>query len=108
MKTLFRKAQILTMGGPHGEEPFEGDFLIEDDRISAVGADLGEIREATVVDGRNRLIMLGLVDAHLHSSSSSRVAMSGWRSRSGSCTPTRCSWVLRSRRTEVDVVGLSC
>ena len=68
MKTLFRKAQILAMGGPHGEEPFEGDLLIEDDRIAAIGADLGEIREATVVDGRNRLIMPGLVNAHLHSS----------------------------------------
>ena len=50
MKTLFRKAQILAMGGPHGEEPFEGDLLIEDDRSSAIGADLGEIRDATVLD----------------------------------------------------------
>ena len=68
MKTLFRKAQILTIGGPHGEGPFEGDLLIEDDHIAAIGADLGEIRDATVLDGRNRLIMPGLVNAHLHSS----------------------------------------
>ena len=77
MKTLFRKVQILAMGGPRGEEPFEGDLLIEDDCIAAIGADLGEIRDATVLDGRDRLIMPGLVNAHLHS-------------RSGSCTPTRC------------------
>jgi 5-methylthioadenosine/S-adenosylhomocysteine deaminase len=68
MKTLFRKAQILAMGGPRGEEPFEGDLLIEDDCIAAIGADLGEIRDATVLDGRDRLIMPGLVNAHLHSS----------------------------------------
>jgi 5-methylthioadenosine/S-adenosylhomocysteine deaminase len=68
MKTLFRKAQILAMGGPRGEEPLEGDLLIEDDCIAAIGADLGEIRDATVLDGRDRLIMPGLVNAHLHSS----------------------------------------
>ena len=68
MQTLIRKAQILAMGGPHGEEPFVGDLLIEGDRIAAVGADLGEIRDATVIEGRDRLVMPGLVNAHLHSS----------------------------------------
>jgi hypothetical protein len=33
VKTLLRKAQILAMGGPHGEDPFEGDLLVEDERI---------------------------------------------------------------------------
>ena len=68
MKTLLRKAQILAMGGPHGDDPFEGDLLVEGDRIAAIGADLGEIHDARVIDGRDRLVMPGLVNAHLHSS----------------------------------------
>ena len=68
MKTLLRKAQILAMGGPHGDDPFEGDLLVEDDRIAAIGADLGEIHDARVIEGRDRLVMPGLVNAHLHSS----------------------------------------
>ena len=68
MKTLIRKALILAMGGRHGEEPFTGDVLVEDERIAAVGRDLGEIRDATVIEGRDRLVMPGLVNAHLHSS----------------------------------------
>jgi 5-methylthioadenosine/S-adenosylhomocysteine deaminase len=68
MKTLLRKAQILAMGGPYGEDPFEGDLLVEDERIAAIGADLGEIRDARVIEGRDRLVMPGLVNAHLHSS----------------------------------------
>jgi 5-methylthioadenosine/S-adenosylhomocysteine deaminase len=68
MKTLLRKAQILAMGGSYGEDPFEGDLLVEDDRIAAIGADLGEIRDARVIEGRDRLVMPGLVNAHLHSS----------------------------------------
>ncbi|HXE24428.1 MAG TPA: amidohydrolase, partial [Roseiarcus sp.] len=68
MKTLIRKALILAMGGSHGEEPFVGDLLVEDERIAAIGRDLGEIRDATVIEGRDRLVMPGLVNAHLHSS----------------------------------------
>src|SRR6185312_5227591 len=68
LKTLIRKALILAMGGRHGEEPFTGDLLVEDERIAAVGRDLGEIGDATVIEGRDRLVMPGLVNAHLHSS----------------------------------------
>lgn len=67
-RTLIRKATILAMGGEHGDRPFTGDVLIEGDRIAALSPDLGEIACATVIDGRERLVMPGLVNAHLHSS----------------------------------------
>lgn len=67
-KTLIRKATILAMGGEHGDEPFTGDILIEGDRIMAIAPDLGEAPGAVLIDGRDRLVMPGLVNAHLHSS----------------------------------------
>lgn len=67
-KTLIRRATILAMGGPAGVEPFTGDILIDGDRIAAVSADVGDQPGATVIDGRDRLVMPGLVNGHLHSS----------------------------------------
>lgn len=43
------------------------DVLVTGDRIAAVGRDLVAPAGATVVDGRDRLLMPGLVNAHLHS-----------------------------------------
>jgi len=68
MRTLIRKALILAMGGPHGDEPFVGDLLVEGERIAAIGPNLGELHDAAVIEGRDRLVMPGLVNAHLHSS----------------------------------------
>jgi 5-methylthioadenosine/S-adenosylhomocysteine deaminase len=66
--TLIRGATILAMGGEHGATPFTGDILVEGARIAAIGADLGAVGDATVIDGRDRLVMPGLVNGHLHSS----------------------------------------
>jgi 5-methylthioadenosine/S-adenosylhomocysteine deaminase len=68
MKTLIRNARILAMGGHQGTEPFTGDILIEADRIAAIGPNLGDQQGATIIDGRDRLVMPGLVNGHLHSS----------------------------------------
>lgn len=68
MRTLIRQATILAMGGPHGDEPFTGDILIEDKSIAAIGPNLDMAGEASVIDGRDRLVMPGLVNGHLHSS----------------------------------------
>jgi 5-methylthioadenosine/S-adenosylhomocysteine deaminase len=68
LKTLIRGATILAMGGPRGAEPFTGDILIDGERIADIGRDLGDIGGATVIDGRDRLVMPGLVNGHLHSS----------------------------------------
>jgi 5-methylthioadenosine/S-adenosylhomocysteine deaminase len=67
-RTLIRKATILAMDGAHGNEPFTSDILIEGDRIMAIAPDLGVAPGATILDGRERLVMPGLVNAHLHSS----------------------------------------
>src|SRR5579871_1774872 len=56
------------MGGESGATPFTGDLLIDGDRVAAVGRDLGPIADTTVIDGRDRLVMPGLVNGHLHSS----------------------------------------
>ena len=66
MAILIRGATILSLDPERGTDPFTGDILIEDDRISAVGSDL-ESPGATVLDGRNRLVMPGITNAHYHS-----------------------------------------
>ena len=67
MSTLIRQASIIAMDERHGSTPFVGDILIEDDRIKAIGPDLEQPPARTVLDGRDRLVMPGLVNAHLHS-----------------------------------------
>lgn len=67
MSIFIKGATILAMGGPQGAEPFRGDLLIEGDRIKAIGESLDPPPQAQVIDGRDRLVMPGLVNAHLHS-----------------------------------------
>ena len=67
MSTLIRQATIIAMDERHGSTPFTGDILIEADRIKAIGADLGPQTADRVIDGRDRLVMPGLVNGHLHS-----------------------------------------
>lgn len=67
MPTLIRQASIIAMDKAHGSTPFTGDILIEGDRIAAIGPDLGPQPGATLIDGRDRLVMPGLVNGHLHS-----------------------------------------
>lgn len=60
------------MDAAHGAAPFIGDILIDGDRIAAIGPNLLDDRladdaQAEVIDGRDRLVMPGLVNAHLHS-----------------------------------------
>ncbi|MGV2064486.1 amidohydrolase family protein [Agrobacterium sp. 22-226-1] len=68
MRLLFRNATLLSMDKTHGATPFTGDLLVEGDRISAIGTDLPLPPEARVIDASGRLLMPGLVNAHLHSS----------------------------------------
>src|ERR1700730_3057690 len=67
MAILIRHATILSMDDEHGEVPFQADVLIENDRIRSVGSNLTAPPTAVVIDGTNRLVMPGLVNAHLHS-----------------------------------------
>lgn len=67
-QTIIRDATILTMCAQHGSRPINGDILIKNGRISAIGNDLVVAPDAVVIDGKNRLVMPGLINAHTHSS----------------------------------------
>lgn len=67
MGTLIQGAQLLTMHPPDGDRPRLGDLRIEDDRIDEMGTGLSARPGDAVIDGRHRLVMPGLVNAHLHS-----------------------------------------
>ncbi|RWC61825.1 amidohydrolase [Mesorhizobium sp.] len=66
MSTFIKGATMLAMGGAAGAEPFAGDLLIEADRIAAIGSSLQPPPGAEVIDGSGKLVMPGLVNAHLH------------------------------------------
>jgi 5-methylthioadenosine/S-adenosylhomocysteine deaminase len=64
-KTLITDALVLTMDEELGTLP-RGDVLIDGSRIGAVGVDLPREPDVEVVDGRDRIVMPGLVDTHRH------------------------------------------
>lgn len=63
---LIKNATIISMDSKRGAEPFRGDVLIEGDSIKEIGEGL-EAPGVEVIDGRDRLVMPGLVNSHLHS-----------------------------------------
>ncbi|MCP3016339.1 amidohydrolase family protein [Nocardiopsis dassonvillei] len=66
--TLFTGGTVVTMD-PGSQDLERGDVLVRDDRIVAVGADLGEhpdAADATVVDTTGRVVAPGFVDTHRH------------------------------------------
>ncbi|MBX9458056.1 MAG: amidohydrolase [Rhizobium sp.] len=65
---LIRGATIVAMDAVHGAKPFAGDMLIEGANIKAIGPSLSSAPDAHVIEGRGRLVMPGLVNAHTHSS----------------------------------------
>jgi dihydropyrimidinase len=60
-------SQLLIKGGtyvnPGGS--FEGDLLIDEGRIVAVGEDLGKTADR-VIDGKGKVVLPGGIDAHVH------------------------------------------
>lgn len=63
-RTLIRGATVITMDAGLGDFS-TGDILVEDDRIAAVGPTLAAA-DAQVVDGTGRIVIPGLVNAHMH------------------------------------------
>jgi 5-methylthioadenosine/S-adenosylhomocysteine deaminase len=63
-KLLIKNAAVVSMDPSIGELP-EGDVLIENDKISAVGENL-DADQAETIDASNMILMPGFVDAHLH------------------------------------------
>lgn len=69
MRMLFRGITVIAMDDERGSDPFCADVLVEGEAIAQVGA-AGSIQPDsgdTVIDGRDRLLTPGLVNAHLHS-----------------------------------------
>jgi 5-methylthioadenosine/S-adenosylhomocysteine deaminase len=63
-RTLIKNATILSMDPAVGD--FErGDILIEGETIAAVGREL-QAGDATTIDGTGRLVIPGMVNAHIH------------------------------------------
>lgn len=64
-KTIFKNVQILDSTG---NQPYLGEVLVEDERITEVSAGVGKINDpnALVIDGRGQTLMSGLTDAHTH------------------------------------------
>lgn len=66
--TLIRGAEVLAVGGPQGDRPVQADVLLQHGKIAAIGTDLPLPDAFDVIDGRGKLLMPGLVNAHTHSS----------------------------------------
>jgi len=66
MSILIRGATIIAMDKSHGSKPFQADVLIENDRIKEIGTIKGDIHANTVIQGRDRLIIPGLINSHIH------------------------------------------
>jgi 5-methylthioadenosine/S-adenosylhomocysteine deaminase len=63
MKILIKNAEIITMN--QEADIIYGDLLIENDRIAAIGH-LGEVKADKVIDARNRTVIPGFIQTHIH------------------------------------------
>jgi len=63
-RTLIRCGWLVSMD-PRIGDLREADVLIERDRIAAVGRGLA-VRDAATIDALDKIVMPGLVDAHIH------------------------------------------
>lgn len=61
--TLIRNATVLT---GTGEQIEQGDVLLQDGKIAAVGADLATPNGATVIDAAGKWVTPGIIDVHSH------------------------------------------
>ena len=66
MKWMIQGAIVLADAGA---KPEQADILIEDDCISAVSPELPieSLQVQKIISGRNKLVIPGLINAHLHS-----------------------------------------
>lgn len=67
MSLFIADAQVITMDGATGSSPVTASIRVADGVIAALGAGLEPEEGDTVIDGRDRLVAPGLVNAHTHS-----------------------------------------
>lgn len=61
---FLQNGHVMTMG-PEGDLP-DGDVIVRNGRIEAVGSDLDAPSDATTIDLEHHVVMPGLVDTHTH------------------------------------------
>lgn len=66
MTIHIKGAKIIAMDAAHGSETFDGDIVIEGQRIIGMGAALPETQADIVIDGHDKLVTPGFVNAHIH------------------------------------------
>lgn len=66
-RTLIRDATIVTMDDRTGCSPIRGDVLVDGPQIAEIGPNLQPGDDVERIDGRGKLVMPGLVNAHTHS-----------------------------------------
>ena len=67
MSIAIKGAEVLTMEPPTGVKTVTADILINKDRIEAIGNSLDLSAAENILDGKDKLVMPGLVNAHMHS-----------------------------------------
>src|SRR5436305_8880471 len=63
-RVLIKGASVITMDDRLGDFP-RADLLVEHDRIVAIRPDL-VVSDAEMIDGTGRIVMPGLINAHMH------------------------------------------
>jgi len=64
---LIKNALVLTMDGKTPTQPKPSDIAIVDDAIAAIAPQLNPPQGAEIINATGRLVMPGLINAHLHS-----------------------------------------
>ncbi|WP_338594275.1 amidohydrolase [Paenibacillus sp. Y5S-9] len=64
MSILIQQATILTMND--ADAPFTGDIRVEGDRITQIADHIVPQPQDEIIDGRNKIAMPGLINAHQH------------------------------------------
>ena len=67
MSIAIQGAEILTLEPASDAKAIKADILIKGDRIEAIGPDLDLTSVREIINGTGKLVMPGLVNAHMHS-----------------------------------------
>src|SRR5690606_23002324 len=67
LSILIHDAQIAAMDTRTGSEPFTGSIRVSGSEIVEIGSELRPQPGERVIDGRDRLVTPGFVNAHTHS-----------------------------------------
>ena len=64
-RTLIKSATVITMDDAIGDLP-TGDVLVEGNRIVDVRPSIDVAADVEIVDGKDRIVIPGLINAHMH------------------------------------------